>query len=382
MNLILLHKDIQRFYSFQSKFLLNKKENKTLDTSLKIRNLKNFSKKIKEEIIFELKKIKISNKYKFLLQSNKQKIKKNLFETYLREENYDKILFKYLLELNSKNNGNYEIQLLIRLILDNFRSELYFKVLFYNYLLSVLYSDYSIYNVFEFFHLPKFVKKFKNFYRQNKNSFGNYYYNSGRILTGSEIVPNLFGRRKFDYKYKNGKDYFYIKKNNLKKIKTKDLTKYLSKSRFFDKEGRNFDFTKDEDLILLDYYHQKVREEYLGSYKWANEFFLYINTKYFFKKDDIKIYREYSPKNLKPQRLDIYFEFNKKKIAFEYQGEQHFKPIPFFGGAQALKKRKRLDLKKENICKKLNIILIKFNYNESITTTAIEKKLRENKIIK
>ena len=60
----------------------------------------------------------------------------------------------------------------------------------------------------------------------------------------------------------------------------------------------------------------------------------------------------------------------------------NFKPIPFFGGAQALKKRKRLDLKKENICKKLNIILIKFNYNESITTTAIEKKLRENKIIK
>jgi hypothetical protein len=382
VNLILLHKDIQRFYSFQSKFLLNKKENKTLDTSLKIRNLKNFSKKIKEEIIFELKKIKISNKYKFLLQSNKQKIKKNLFETYLREENYNKILFKYLLELNSKNNGNYEIQLLIRLILDNFRSELYFKVLFYNYLLSVLYSDYGIHNVFEFFHLPKFVKKFKNFYRQNKNSFGNYYYNSGRILTGSEIVPSLFGRRKFDYKYKNGKDYFYIKKNNLKKIKTKDLTKYLSQSRFFDKEGRNLDFTKDEDLILLDYYHQKVREEYLGSYKWANEFFLYRNTKYFFKKDDIKIYREYSPKNLKPQRLDIYFEFNKKKIAFEYQGEQHFKPIPFFGGAQALKKRKRLDLKKENICKKLNIILIKFNYNESITTTAIEKKLRENKIIK
>ena len=49
---------------------------------------------------------------------------------------------------------------------------------------------------------------------------------------------------------------------------------------------------------------------------------------------------------------------------------------------EALKKRKRLDLKKENICKKLNIILIKFNYNESITTEAIEKKLRENKIIK
>ena len=74
-------------------------------------------------------------------------------------------------------------------------------------------------------------------------------------------------------------------------------------------------------------------------------------------------------------------KFLPKKIAFEYQGEQHFKPITFFGGVDALKKRKRLDLKKENICKKLDIILIKFNYNESIAIEAIEKKLKENKVI-
>jgi len=381
VNLIILNKDLQRFYSFQSTFLSNLKQNKISDNSLKVRNFKKILKKIKEEIIFDLKKIEISNKYKLILKSNIQKIKKTLFEIYLREENYNQDLLRFLLKLNSKNNGNYEIQLLIRLILDNFKSELYFKILFYNYVLKVLYFYYGIYNDFEYFHLPKFINRFKNFYKQNKKNFGTYYYNSGRILTGSEIVPSLFGRKKFDYKYKNEKDYFYIKKNIIKKIKIKDLTKYLSQSRFFDKKGRNIDFTKDEDLILLDYYHQQVREEYLGTYKWANEFFLYKNTNYLFRKKKIKIFREYSPKILKPQRLDIYFELNKKKIAFEYQGEQHFKPIAFFGGVDALKKRKRLDLKKENICRKLDIILIKFNYNESIAIEAIEKKLKKNKVI-
>ena len=139
MNLIVQHKDIQRFYSFQSTFLSNLKHNKISDSSLKIRNFKKILKTIKEEIIFDLKKIEISNKYKLTLKSNKQKIRKYLFEIYLREKNYNQDLLRFLLELNSNNNGNYEIQLLIRLILDNFKSELYFKILFYNYILKVLY---------------------------------------------------------------------------------------------------------------------------------------------------------------------------------------------------------------------------------------------------
>jgi|TARA_B100001079_G_C16218323_1_gene429065 hypothetical protein len=65
----------------------------------------------------------------------------------------------------------------------------------------------------------------------------------------------------------------------------------------------------------------------------------------------------------------------------EYQGEQHFKPIQFFGGLKALKKRKKLDLKKERICKKINIKLIKFNYDESIAVKSIVNKLKENKIL-
>ena len=70
----------------------------------------------------------------------------------------------------------------------------------------------------------------------------------------------------------------------------------------------------------------------------------------------------------------------KKKIAFEYQGEQHFKPISFFGGKIAYNKRKKLDLKKERICKKLNIKLIKFNYYESISIEAVINKLKKNNI--
>lgn len=381
MDLILLHNDIERFYKYHSSFLNNIKKNKIRETTLNKKKLLYLAKNFKKEIILELTKIKISKKYNYLLSISSNKVNKFLFDIYLTKTNYNSELFKFLLQLNSKINGNYQTQFLIRLILDNFKSELYFKVILYNYIIKVLYFEYAIYNDFEYFNLPRFIKKFKYFYKQNKKLFGNYYYVSGKILSSSSVVSHLFSRRKIDYQFKEGKDFYYTLKNKKKKLTINELIRCLSKCRFIDERKREYDFLKEDDLILLDYFYQKIRENYVGTYKWVNEFFLYTNTKSLFKKNKIKIFREYSPKLLKPQRLDIYFEYNKKKIAFEYQGEQHFKPIAFFGGREALKKRKRLDLKKEKICKKLNIILIKFYYNETVTIETILKKLNENNII-
>ena len=380
INLILLDKSQENFYSFQSSLLTNKKINKIIDKSVKSKNLLKVAKNIKKEIVSNLKKINLTNNYKKLFNSTSRKIKHHLFDLYFKKIKCDDQLLYFLLKLNSKYNEKYEIQFLIRALLDNFRSEIYFKVILYNYIFRVLYCNYGVYNDFKYFHLPRYIKKFKNFYKQNKKNFGNYYYDSGRILTGPDLVPNLFGRRKYDYQYKNGQDYFYTIKNLRKDLNTNKLTHILSKCRFIDKHKREYDFRDENDLIFIDYYHQKIRENYIGTYKWANEFFLYKNTKSIFEKKGIKILREYSPKLLKPQRIDIYFEYNKKKIAFEYQGEQHFKPISFFGGKIAYDKRKKLDLKKERICKKLNIKLIKFNYFEPISIEAVINKLKKNNI--
>ena len=54
--------------------------------------------------------------------------------------------------------------------------------------------------------------------------------------------------------------------------------------------------------------------------------------------------KEYSPKWLKPKRIDIFLK--KNKVAIEYHGFQHYSPLQFFGGEKAFKKRQIDDKKK------------------------------------
>jgi HEAT repeat protein len=56
------------------------------------------------------------------------------------------------------------------------------------------------------------------------------------------------------------------------------------------------------------------------------------------------------------QHLDIFFP--KRNIGIEYQGEQHQKPIPQFGGEKGFKKQKERDKRKKRLCKENNCKLI------------------------
>lgn len=56
------------------------------------------------------------------------------------------------------------------------------------------------------------------------------------------------------------------------------------------------------------------------------------------------------------QHFDIYFP--EKKIAVEYQGDQHFRPIDFFGGEEAFKKNILRDEKKKKLCEENDCHLI------------------------
>lgn len=61
---------------------------------------------------------------------------------------------------------------------------------------------------------------------------------------------------------------------------------------------------------------------------------------------------------LEKQSLDFYLpDYN---IAVECQGEQHYKPIEYFGGENGLKNRIELDTKKKNKCCENNIKLLYF----------------------
>jgi hypothetical protein len=75
--------------------------------------------------------------------------------------------------------------------------------------------------------------------------------------------------------------------------------------------------------------------------------------------------KQYSPKWLGLQKFDIYI--SSLKIAIEYNGEQHFKPMKHFGGEEGFKKNQERDLRKRELAKKHGVKVIEWNYDKSVT---------------
>lgn len=78
--------------------------------------------------------------------------------------------------------------------------------------------------------------------------------------------------------------------------------------------------------------------------------------------------------------LDMY---NKElRIACEYNGQQHYKYVPYFhrNGQSDFEKQKRRDKLKRSVCHKLGIFLIEIPYTVKLKDirTEIAKKLRRN----
>lgn len=65
-----------------------------------------------------------------------------------------------------------------------------------------------------------------------------------------------------------------------------------------------------------------------------------------------------------PLKFDFYLpSYN---LCIEYQGEQHFRPLDYFGGEESFKKGIERDNIKRNYCKENNIRLIEIRYNEDV----------------
>lgn len=86
------------------------------------------------------------------------------------------------------------------------------------------------------------------------------------------------------------------------------------------------------------------------------------------------------PPWLTPQHLDIFV--HSEKLAFEYQGKQHYEAIDFFGGVASFVKMKLLDDLKIKKCKSNEVILIHWRYDEPITKGVLDIKLSGIKIRK
>lgn len=107
--------------------------------------------------------------------------------------------------------------------------------------------------------------------------------------------------------------------------------------------------------------------------KWKSEYELYKTVK---RKYPDAIY-QYRDIWLGMQSLDIFIP--SLKIAIEYQGEQHYKPVNLFGGEEGFEYRKKLDEIKKRLCKENGVFLIEWRYDETINAVLLAKKIKECK---
>jgi hypothetical protein len=105
----------------------------------------------------------------------------------------------------------------------------------------------------------------------------------------------------------------------------------------------------------------RVKKGYNIVGSFTNESLLFTKIKETYK--DYNVISQGSPKWLGRQRIDIYF--TDLNIGIEYQGDQHFLPIPFFGGEEGLKQRLILDSRKEKLCLENNCKLFCVDKNYS-----------------
>ena len=87
----------------------------------------------------------------------------------------------------------------------------------------------------------------------------------------------------------------------------------------------------------------------------------------FLKDNNIQYIPQYSFPDLKSNKnYVLHFDFaifvNNIIKLIEYDGEQHFYPIDFFGGEECFKEAKERDILKNEYCKRNNINLLRLNY--------------------
>jgi very-short-patch-repair endonuclease len=85
--------------------------------------------------------------------------------------------------------------------------------------------------------------------------------------------------------------------------------------------------------------------------------------------------------------VDYYIE--EEKIAIEYDGEQHYRPIIGLYGCKTLreaevnlKQIQRRDKRKEQLCRENGWRLIRIRYDESLTIQQVRQKIRKESFIK
>lgn len=127
-----------------------------------------------------------------------------------------------------------------------------------------------------------------------------------------------------------------------------------------------FDLGVDERTARAEIMHV------LGLSRWKRESALYGLIREIFP--DNLVLREASPDWLGRMRIDIYLP--ELGLAIEHQGEQHYKPLPVFGGEEAHHRVVMRDELKRRMCLENGVAVIDFKYDAALTKTAVKHRLR------
>ena len=103
--------------------------------------------------------------------------------------------------------------------------------------------------------------------------------------------------------------------------------------------------------------------------KWKHELTLFHAVR---KRHQDTLY-QYRPDWLGRQSLDLYIP--SLRTAIEYQGIQHYHPVEFFGGEEALSLRQELDQQKRKLCGENQVRLIEWPYGLEPTDRNIREAL-------
>jgi hypothetical protein len=114
---------------------------------------------------------------------------------------------------------------------------------------------------------------------------------------------------------------------------------------------------------LSDYWQSEI-----GLERWLSEKALYETIKQRFK--GFEIIRHAEPIWLEPQHLDVYIP--ELSVAIEYMGEQHYRPVDYFGGITGYEATTLRDKHKAGLCLKAGIELFYIRFDDDVKTKVDE----------
>lgn len=164
----------------------------------------------------------------------------------------------------------------------------------------------------------------------------------------NEHINQLFENQILNYKSRK-KRYF---DEDIKQWRENDGSLEAKKKIFLSQYKRYPEFEAKRQIIqkLIRKAENEVRIEkgYSIVGTLVNESILFSKLKQHFP--TYNVISQYRPKWLGRQSLDIFIE--DLNVAIEYQGDQHTRPVEFFGGEAAYLITKQRDQKKLNLCKR------------------------------